>query len=504
MFLRPFLALMGLLFIHCVLAQPCQNIPGITATDTGLCLGESTTLSLDYTPPTMCDMNITPNPAPLGSAIPGFTYGGVHNGHLYYVYNSFTSWTQGELICRQSGGYLTCINDIFENSFVSNLTNNNIWIGMFRDPITCDFRWLDCMNISFTNWRPGGEPNNGPCGEPYVQIIRGCTDGLNTWNNLDDNGGALVDPCYNDMVPIMEIDPILYNNPTSDSVSYLWSTGDTTSSITVTPTSITSYWVDITIGNLTCRKFLTIDVDTPSQVIDTVSSCNEYTWPINGQTYTTSGIYIETVLTPFGCDSTVSLDLTINTTQTSVETEVACDSFVWNGQVYNTSGVYQNNYTAASGCDSLAALDLTIHPSYRLVIDSLTIESELVWEGQVLVESGDYEVTYTSSENCDSIYVLSLVFDLPVLSLPTAFSPNGDGINDFFKPVTYGGNVIILEIFNRWGEMVFREEGLFDMTGWDGTYKGDNAPTETYVYTIRYVDFGGTERFLQGNLGLFR
>ena len=52
----------------------------------------------------------------------------------------------------------------------------------------------------------------------------------------------------------------------------------------------------------------------------------------------------------------------------------------------------------------------------------------------------------------------------------------------------------MLEIFNRWGEMVFREEGLFDMTGWDGTYKGDNAPTETYVYTIRYVDFGGTER----------
>ncbi len=119
MFLRPFLALMGLLCFHCVLAQPCQNIPGITATDTGLCLGESTTLSLDYTLPTMCDMNITPNPAPLGSAIPGFTYGGVHNGYLYYVYNSFTSWTQGELICRQSGGYLTCINDIFENSFVS-------------------------------------------------------------------------------------------------------------------------------------------------------------------------------------------------------------------------------------------------------------------------------------------------------------------------------------------------------------------------------------------------
>ena len=36
---------------------------------------------------------------------------------------------------------------------------------MFRDSKTGNFRWLDCMNITFTNWRPG-EPNSGPFGEP--------------------------------------------------------------------------------------------------------------------------------------------------------------------------------------------------------------------------------------------------------------------------------------------------------------------------------------------------
>ena len=64
-------------------------------------------------------------------------------------------------------GYLVCINDINENTFVSNLTNNNIWIILFRDPTTCQFRWLDCMDINFTNWRPGGQII-GPCGEPYI------------------------------------------------------------------------------------------------------------------------------------------------------------------------------------------------------------------------------------------------------------------------------------------------------------------------------------------------
>jgi hypothetical protein len=246
-----------LFFTSIVNSQTCADFPEITASTTNLCAGLSATLSVNYTPPTICNMNITPSTIPLGNPIPGFTYAGIFNGHYYYVYNTPTTWTQGELICRQNGGYLVCINDINENAFVSNATNNNIWIGMFRDPVTCNFRWLDCMNITFTNWRPG-EPNSGPCGEPYVQIIRGCGFGLNTWNNLDNisSNGA----CYSNMVPIMEIDPSIYNTPITPTTTYLWSTGETTSSINVSPTTTTNYWVDMTTGTLTCRKNITINV----------------------------------------------------------------------------------------------------------------------------------------------------------------------------------------------------------------------------------------------------
>jgi hypothetical protein len=326
-----FLVLLMSLSSH---SQVCSDFPEITATQTTICSGLSTTLSVVYTPPEICNMNITPTTIPLGNPIPGFSYGGLYNGHYYYVYNTPTSWTQGELICRQNGGYLVCINDINENQFVSNLTNNNIWIGLFRDPTTCQFRWLDCMDINFTNWRPG-EPNSGPCGEPYTQIIRGCSFGLNTWNNLDDN--AANGSCYSNMVPIMEIDPIIYNNPISNTTTYLWSTGETTNSINILPTTTSNYWVDITSGSVTCRKNITINVnpDTPAptgnptqvfcispapSVADLTVTGSNIQWyasatggtPLASSTVLVDGTPYYASQTLNGCESNSRLEVTVN------------------------------------------------------------------------------------------------------------------------------------------------------------------------------------------------
>lgn len=233
------------------------NTPQITTSKSIICEGENIVLKAGENISTLCNMNITSTNIPFGDPISGFTYKGMYNGHYYYVYNSPTTWTAGEAICRANGGYLVCINDMAENNFVSNLTNNNIWIGMFRDKVTGNFRWLDCMDISFTNWR-AGEPNSGPFGEPYVQIIRGCSFGLNTWNNLDDNSAN--GSCYSDMVPILEIDPSIYTGPTGRVTTYLWSTGETTPSISIAPLVTTDYWVDVTINGVTCRKTMTITV----------------------------------------------------------------------------------------------------------------------------------------------------------------------------------------------------------------------------------------------------
>jgi gliding motility-associated-like protein len=120
------------------------------------------------------------------------------------------------------------------------------------------------MDISYTNWRPG-EPNNDPCGEPYVQIIRGCSFGYNTWNNLGDNSSN--GSCYSNMVPIMEIDPALYQPNSGSGIELIWSTGETAKSISVNPTETTEYWVDVLInGQIVCREYFTVTVEEPIEL----------------------------------------------------------------------------------------------------------------------------------------------------------------------------------------------------------------------------------------------
>jgi len=66
---------------------------------------------------------------------------------------------------------------------------------------------------------------------------------------------------------------------------------------------------------------------------------------------------------------------------------------------------------------------------------------------------------------------------------PNAFSPDGDGINDFFNISGQKIEDFQIEIFNRWGQMVYKSFDLND--GWDGTFNGKKLPTGTYVYKIK-------------------
>ncbi|MBU6325741.1 MAG: gliding motility-associated C-terminal domain-containing protein, partial [Bacteroidetes bacterium] len=68
------------------------------------------------------------------------------------------------------------------------------------------------------------------------------------------------------------------------------------------------------------------------------------------------------------------------------------------------------------------------------------------------------------------------------LQIPTAFTPNGDGLNDIWKPLTRGARNYELKIFNRWGQMVFTTNKQDQ--GWDGL----NALEGVYVYTLSFVN----------------
>ena len=70
----------------------------------------------------------------------------------------------------------------------------------------------------------------------------------------------------------------------------------------------------------------------------TLAACDSAVW--QGTTYTVSGTYTDTLQTVAGCDSVLTLDLTINNSYTAATTTIACDSLVWQGTTYTTTGIY--------------------------------------------------------------------------------------------------------------------------------------------------------------------
>jgi hypothetical protein len=109
---------------------------------------------------------------------------------------------------------------------------------------------------------------------------------------------------------------------------------------------------------------LVLTITNSSTSSTTVTECDSYTWT-NGTTYTIGGTYSQVLTNAVGCDSTATLVLTINNSTTGTDVQAACDSFIWIDGVTYTS----NNNTAtflltnAAGCDSLVTLDLTINVS---------------------------------------------------------------------------------------------------------------------------------------------
>lgn len=81
---------------------------------------------------------------------------------------------------------------------------------------------------------------------------------------------------------------------------------------------------------------------------------------INGQTYTQSGVYTQTLQSVSGCDSILTLDLTIFQPTSSSIQATACNSYTYNGQTYTSSGNYIHTLTNAQGCDSILTLMLTL------------------------------------------------------------------------------------------------------------------------------------------------
>ncbi len=167
---------------------------------------------------------------------------------------------------------------------------------------------------------------------------------------------------------------------------------------------------------------LSLTINQPTTATVLVTECTSYTWPQNGTMYTTSGMYNDTIPNAVGCDSVVTLNLTINQPTTATVLVTECTSYTWpqNGTMYTTSGMYNDTIANAAGCDSIITLNLTINNATASTFTVSTCSPTYTWaqNGTVYNATGLYNDTIPNAAGCDSVVTLNLTIT-PFVAMAT-------------------------------------------------------------------------------------
>ncbi|MEA3494428.1 MAG: gliding motility-associated C-terminal domain-containing protein, partial [Bacteroidota bacterium] len=129
---------------------------------------------------------------------------------------------------------------------------------------------------------------------------------------------------------------------------------------------------------------------------------------------------------------------------------------------------------------------LTLAPKVSMNGDFLWEPTGETTKNIVVDEEGIY-IVHLDVNGCvssDSTFIKEIC--PPVVQVPSAFTPNGDGLNDVFQLFTLYVDTLYYIIFDRWGEIIFR--GYSKNDTWDGCYKNDLVEVETYAYLLWYYN----------------
>ena len=242
-----------------------------------------------------------------------------------------------------------------------------------------------------------------------------------------------------------------------------------------------------------------------------------------------------------GCDSLHCYQLSFRDTFLQLQSIVLCEgeSVVVGNNTYTQAGVYTDVFTNQFNCDSTIRTELIIRPLLHLFFDE---ESLLLSPGdsvqlrpqsnfaidtffwisssadfcQTCLEpfvsprqTTSYTITASDENGCSATAVIEVLIDLKLpVYLPNAFSPNDDGINDYFLPL--GGQQLVLirrlQVFDRWGGLLYDQTDLppNGNSGWDGRANGRPLQAGVYVYLAEVELIDGSTTLLSGEVLLVR
>ena len=181
---------------------------------------------------------------------------------------------------------------------------------------------------------------------------------------------------------------------------------------------ISGIYIDTLTTTLGCDSIATLNLtitDTTSTLITPIL-CDAYTWLANGQIYNSSIIDTILAINANGCPHVDSLILTINYSNTSNDTHISCDTFQWiDGNTYtNSNNTATFLTTNNNGCDSLITLNLSINNSTSsFLTDSNCISYQWSANNQTYTNSGVYTYTTTNALGCTHTDTLNIVINIP-------------------------------------------------------------------------------------------
>lgn len=356
------------------------------------------------------------------------------------------------------------------------------------------------------------------------------------------------------------------------------------------------YTIEI-MDNFGCDTVITVTIDVLSETYSEINAsiCEGETYDLNGSSTDVAGVYQSILTNAVGCDSIVTVNLSVLENTMSTQQAEICEGDTYEYYDISTmeAGSYETTIPNAAGCDSVITVELTVNPLLRREVAYTLCDGDvLTVYGLNATATEIIEVRQSNATGCDSLITIDLVVNTPedLLELgedidmdlgetidiipefiasdlenlewydengnylgnqttltnykplvdtrvylsgtdsngcsvvddilvrvtlnvkvyfPNIFSPNDDGSNDEFI-FKFNEAVIAVEevlIFDRWGEHIYTtrsntvSEGFM---GWDGTFNGQDVNSGVYVYLVKLNIIDGSTRSYSGDITVVR
>jgi hypothetical protein len=181
---------------------------------------------------------------------------------------------------------------------------------------------------------------------------------------------------------------------------------------------VSGTFLDTLVNSQVCDSFITLNlvVRNPSFYSFSLSQCKNNPYFFNGSFRNISGIYRDTLTNQYGCDSFITLNYTSRDTSSYSFSAEVCQggSYLFGSILRTVSGTYKFTTLNTNGCDSVVTLNLTVYPTYSRTIDtSVCIGNSVFFKGGFISLPGTYTDSLKSIYNCDSLIILKLNYSPP-------------------------------------------------------------------------------------------